>query len=154
MKICESDVRRVQGTFEIDAKAGPIGNVVVIDGVRYPYYGILKPNDGDTFSGGMLLKDIGGYARDHVFDDANISKCTPEDLRRRDSDLFKERMVGALMMVCLIVSFVIVTIIFSKFTLGKFSWTLAYPMAIVMAFIFMWIASFSLLLLELMINEF
>jgi len=143
MKICDSDVKRVQGTFEAGELVG--GNVV-IDGVRYPYYG---PDTSGKFSGGMLLKDIGGYAKDHVFVDADISKCTPDDLRRRDNDLLKERIANALEILCSIVLFVVLVLIFSKFTIERFPWTLAYPIAAGMACLFMWIATFSLLFLEI-----
>lgn len=148
MKICDSDVKRVRGTYEAGELVG--GNVV-IDGVRYPYYG---PETSGKFSGGMLLKDIGAYAKDHVFVDADISKCTPDDLRRRDNDLLKERIANALTILCSIVLFVVLVLIFSKFTIGQFPGILAYPIAVGMACLFMWIAEISLFILQLMINGF
>ena len=150
MKICDSDVKRVQGTYEA-GEAGEIRGNVVIDGVRYPYYG---PETSGKFSGGMLLKDIGGYTKDHVFSDADISKCTPDDLRRRDNDLLKERIANALSILCSIVLFVVLVIIFSKFTIGQFPGILAYPIAVGMACLFMWIAEITFFILGIFINGF
>jgi hypothetical protein len=133
MKICDSDVVRVKGVFEDDAQeVVGVQTVVTSDGKRHSYFG--KRSEDGKFFGGMLLKARGGYVQGHLFDDAEISRCTPDDHRRRDEEEFREMTSNVVLAISSIASFLVLAFFFSRFTLAMpLPGIVAYPLGGVMA---------------------
>jgi hypothetical protein len=158
MKICDGDVVRVKGVFEDDAQETGDGETVVqtvvtSDGKRHNKFSD-KSKDG-KFSGGMLLKARGGYVQGHLFDDAEISRCTPDDYRRRDEEEFREMTTNVVMAISSISLFLVLAFFFSRFTLSmSLPGIVAYPVAGVMACVAMGVLQIFVFFLGVLILGF